>query len=208
MGKPGGSKKGSAAGEAAGGIFAKHADKLFRLPDQNGRRVDFLRPTPEARDRAKKYVLPPAKKDKDGNPIPRNHVESNKVDPGSSDLAKATQDARRETNDDSARNFAAYRYIDKDGNEGILVGRSDNTHSERSAGALLLDEMKNGNIKSVTEVYTERAPCAPPKGNCAQWLDNYLGSGLKVEHSWNYDGSDGTNAQVSSKIKNYAKDLL
>lgn len=177
---------------------------MFRL-SKNGKRVDYLEPNQRVRDRAKKYTF------KDGAKGRRPHVKSNKVPPGSSDLSRATQQARHRNQDTSAKNYAAYRYIDKDGNEGILVGRSQGTHSERSAGSLLLDEMQKGNIRKVTEVYTERAPCSPNKGNCDEWLYAHFAKNdpnFKVSHSWNYDGTDGTNAQVSGKIRTYARGLL
>jgi hypothetical protein len=199
----------NAASEGADGIFGKAAKKLFRLPDVDGKKVDFIPPAKNVKDAAKKYKLP--KKNKGNKDQPRPHVQSKKIDPGSSDLAKATQEARRREGDDGAKNYAAYRYIDKNGEERILVGRSEGTHSERSAGSFLLDEMKNGNVKSVTEVYTERAPCAPPKGHCAQWLHanfQQVNPDFAVSHSWNYDGTDGTNDQVSDNIRKYAANLL
>ncbi|MFI6514812.1 nucleic acid/nucleotide deaminase domain-containing protein [Spirillospora sp. NPDC050679] len=205
--KPGGGSGGpkGAAGKAAGGIFGDVASDLFRLGKNGNKNIDFLNPSPKVRDKAKKYGLPPSGGKR------RPHIQSQKIPPGSTDLAEATQKARRHQNDTSAKNYAAYRYIDKNGQEHILVGRSQGTHSERSAGAALLDEIKKGNVREVKEVYTERAPCSPKKGNCDEWLQEHLRSKypkFKSSHSWNYDGTDGTNAQVSAKIKKYAKGLM
>jgi hypothetical protein len=63
-------------------------------------------------------------------------VSSQKIDPSTSDLAQATQLARKAHDYYKGKNYAAGRYIDlENGRESILVGRSEEGfHSEnRSA---------------------------------------------------------------------------
>ncbi|WP_031080715.1 nucleic acid/nucleotide deaminase domain-containing protein [Streptomyces sp. NRRL S-118] len=117
-------------------------------------------------------------------------VTSTKIEPGSTDLSRATEIARYAKNDYRGTNFAAGRYVDPDtGREMILVGDSQGPHSERTIGYPLL---KNGREAGLQEVYTEREPCQlSPK--CDQWLDLHFKSknpNLEVTHANDYDQTE------------------
>src|SRR6185503_20171713 len=82
-----------------------------------------------------KSAVPPRAK----TPIP-----STKIDPGSSELARAVDRARLadgKKGQSTDVNYAAFRCVDKNGNEVIVTGRSDrpnSLHSEQVAGVPIL----------------------------------------------------------------------
>lgn len=115
-------------------------------------------------------------------------VSSTKIDPASSDLAQATQMARKAHDYYGGKNYAAGRYVDPEsGRESILVGRSGGGfHSEKQIGHPLLH---TGNASGLKEMFTEREPCQK-NPQCNRWLDYYFASAnpdLKVTHAANYD---------------------
>ncbi|MEU9479252.1 nucleic acid/nucleotide deaminase domain-containing protein [Streptomyces sp. NPDC048191] len=114
-------------------------------------------------------------------------VVSQKINPASSDLAQATQLARKAHDYYQGRNYAAGRYIDpQSGREMILITRSGGGfHSERSLGHPLLH---TGNANGLREVFTERAPCQKSP-RCERWLSAFFPH-AKVTHAANYDQSD------------------
>ncbi|MER6774677.1 nucleic acid/nucleotide deaminase domain-containing protein [Streptomyces bacillaris] len=141
-------------------------------------------------------VWRPAHREKHDFNVPRGRtgpkVTSTQIDPGSTDLSRATEIARFAKQDYGGSNFAAGRYIEPEsGNEIILVGDSEGPHSERTIGYPLL---KHGKEANLSEVYTEREPCQlSPK--CDQWLDVHFKSknpDLEVTHANSYDQTDKT----------------
>ncbi|UED87376.1 nucleic acid/nucleotide deaminase domain-containing protein [Streptomyces profundus] len=133
--------------------------------------------------RSGQNLLPPRKRRTNGV------VNSERVDPGSTELSRATQRARLADGNRGADNYAAFRYQGDDG-DFILVGKSDrtsNTHSEQAVGSPFL-AARDRLTGRVTEVYTERDPCGIPNGgrNCATWLAHYFGGDLPVSGSFEY----------------------
>ncbi|MGP4084459.1 nucleic acid/nucleotide deaminase domain-containing protein [Streptomyces sp. KR55] len=143
-------------------------------------------------------------KQRKNNPDKGNTVNSTKVAPGSTDLARATQLGRyanRTERPDSyipGGNYASALYDDGKGNRFILVGASGEAHSERSIGHPLI---KNGHEGNVSELYTEREPCQKnPK--CNKYLAREFPDNLEVTHSAKYDQSEkGPNGEELSKYK-------
>ncbi|MFI9172355.1 WXG100-like domain-containing protein [Streptomyces lincolnensis] len=131
-------------------------------------------------------------------------VNSTKVAPGSTDLARATQLGRyanRTERPDSyvpGGNYASALYDDGKGNRFILVGASGEAHSERSIGHPLIKKGQEGNVG---ELYTEREPCQKnPK--CDKYLAREFPDNLDVTHSSKYDQSEkGPNGEDLSKYK-------
>lgn len=195
------------AAKGARGIFGKAVKDLFRLSKRNVKKeVHYLPPTKQARARAARYGLP-----KGRGGVRGPHVTSTKIPPGSSDLARATEDARRMDKYAGGKNYAAYRYIGKDGQERILVSSSEGTHSERVGGAFLKEQMEKGNITDVSEVYTERSPCQPDTGYCDEWLYHHFARdnpGFKVTHSHDYGINGTTKGQANVAVRNHAKGLF
>lgn len=131
-------------------------------------------------------------------------VDSTKVAPGSTPLARATQLGRyanRTERPDSyipGGNYASALYDDGKGNRFILVGASGEAHSERSIGHPLI---KRGHEGNVSDLYTEREPCQKnPK--CDKYLAREFPHGLDVTHSAKYDQSEkGPDGEELSKYK-------
>ncbi|TFI28196.1 nucleic acid/nucleotide deaminase domain-containing protein [Streptomyces sp. 4R-3d] len=155
-------------------------------------------------------VWRPAPREKHGFNVPKGRtgpkVKSTKIDPGSTDLSRATEIARFAKQDYRGTNFAAGRYIDpKTKNEIIIVGDSEGPHSERTIGYPLL---KHGKQANLVEVYTEREPCQlAPK--CDQWLDIHFKSKnpeLEVTHANSYDQADKS-SQRDKEHENYMAEL-
>ncbi|MFE1309879.1 nucleic acid/nucleotide deaminase domain-containing protein [Streptomyces sp. NPDC058755] len=133
-------------------------------------------------------------------------VDSKKVAPGSTELARATQLGRYANRTErpgsyiSGGNYASALYDDGKGNRFILVGASGKAHSERSIGHPLI---KKGHEGNVSQLYTEREPCQKnPK--CDKYLAREFPDHLEVTHSAKYDqsekGPDGT------ELSKYKKD--
>jgi Xanthomonas XOO_2897-like deaminase len=198
---------GRLATKGARGIFGKAVKDLFRLSRKNVKKeVHYLRPTREAKARAARYGLPKGRAGVRGP-----HVKSSKIPAGSSDLAKATEDARRINKYKGGKNYAAYRYIGKDGQERILVSSSDGTHSERMGGAWLKEQMEKGNVLGVSEVYTERSPCQPDTGYCDEWLYHHFARDnpdFRVTHSHDYGINGTSKGQANTAVKNHARSLF
>ncbi|MEV7283006.1 nucleic acid/nucleotide deaminase domain-containing protein [Streptomyces sp. NPDC093252] len=114
-------------------------------------------------------------------------VTSQKVDPGTTDLSRATQIARYHNQDWGGGNYAAGRYIGNDGNDIILVTNSEGPHSERTLGYPILKAGKQDNL---TEIYTERQPCQGRPSWCDKWTAKYFGEDLEVTHSTKYLNSE------------------
>ncbi|MEH0564402.1 nucleic acid/nucleotide deaminase domain-containing protein [Streptomyces sp. NPDC058378] len=115
-------------------------------------------------------------------------VKSKKIDPKTSDLAQATQLARKAHGYYKGKNYAAGRYVDpKNGRESILVGRSEaGFHSEKQIGHPLLH---TGNASGLKEFFTEREPCQK-NPQCNRWMDYYFKKAnpdLEVTHAVKYD---------------------
>ncbi|WP_405618797.1 nucleic acid/nucleotide deaminase domain-containing protein [Streptomyces sp. NBC_00076] len=131
-------------------------------------------------------------------------VNSTKVAPGSTELARASQLGRyanRTERPDSyipGGNYASALHDDGKGNRFILVGASGEAHSERSIGHPLI---KKGNEGNVGELYTEREPCQKnPK--CDKYLAREFPDNLEVTHSSKYDQSEkGPGGEDLSKYK-------
>ncbi|MEV2212078.1 nucleic acid/nucleotide deaminase domain-containing protein [Streptomyces sp. NPDC050997] len=131
-------------------------------------------------------------------------VDSTKVAPGSTDLARAAQLGRyanRTERPDSyiaGGNYASALHDDGKGNRFVLVGASGEAHSERSIGHPLI---KKGNEGNVGELYTEREPCQKnPK--CDKYLAREFPDNLEVTHSSKYDQSEkGPDGEELSKYK-------
>ncbi|WP_405593880.1 hypothetical protein OG741_37550 [Streptomyces sp. NBC_01410] len=133
-------------------------------------------------------------------------ISSTKIQPGSSDLSRATEIARFAKQDYGGTNFAAARYINpQTGKPVILVGDSGGPHSERLIGYPVL---RHGQEKHIQTVYTEREPCQlSPK--CDQWLDIHFKSknpALEVEYANDYDQADRSTAR-DKEHRDYMRDL-
>lgn len=135
----------------------------------------------------------PRKGQAGGNPYPVSpskdtaRVTSQRVDPGSTDLSRATQIARYHNSDWGGGNYAAGRYADASGKEMILVTNSEGPHSERTLGYPILRAEKQDNLK---ELYTERQPCQGSPSWCDKWTAKYFDEELPVTHSQKYLNSD------------------
>ncbi|MFJ6821988.1 nucleic acid/nucleotide deaminase domain-containing protein [Streptomyces niveus] len=141
-------------------------------------------------------VWRPRKGQAGGNPYPVSpskdtaRVTSRRVDPGSTDLSRATQIARYHNSDWGGGNYAAGRYVDGSGKQMILVTNSEGPHSERTLGYPILKAGKKDNL---TELYTERQPCQGSPSWCDKWTAKYFDPELKVTHSQSYLNSDPPN---------------
>ncbi|MEW2129057.1 nucleic acid/nucleotide deaminase domain-containing protein [Streptomyces sp. NPDC005435] len=142
------------------------------------------------------------RKDKPGN---GSTVDSKKVAPGSTELARATQLGRYANRSERpgsyipGGNYASALY-DGDGKRFILVGASGKAHSERSIGHPLI---KRGHEGNVSQLYTEREPCQKnPK--CDKYLAREFPSHLEVTHSAKYDQSE--KASDGTDLSKYKKD--
>ncbi|MFD3622215.1 nucleic acid/nucleotide deaminase domain-containing protein [Streptomyces sp. NPDC058676] len=113
-------------------------------------------------------------------------VNSTRIDPGTTELAQATQAARYARKDWTGNNYAAGSFDDGKGHEFILVGHSKSVHSERSVGYPLL---KAGQQDGLQSLYTEREPCQKQPSYCDRWTAKYFGDDLPVTHSQSYDQS-------------------
>ncbi|NEA50270.1 nucleic acid/nucleotide deaminase domain-containing protein [Streptomyces sp. SID10815] len=141
------------------------------------------------------------RKDKPGN---GGTVDSKKVAPGSTELARATQLGRYANRSERpgsyvpGGNYASALYDDGNGKSFILVGASGKAHSERSLGHPLI---KKGHEGNVSRLYTEREPCQKnPK--CDKYLAREFPDHLEVTHSAKYDQSEkGPDGKELSKYK-------
>ncbi|WP_369147254.1 nucleic acid/nucleotide deaminase domain-containing protein [Streptomyces sp. R44] len=143
-------------------------------------------------------------------PVPKGStssaVTSTKIQPGTTDLSRATEIARFAKKDYGGTNFAAAEYVNpKTGKPIILVGDSEGPHSERLIGYPVL---KHGEEANITKIYTEREPCQKtPK--CDQWLEIYFkpkNPKLEVEYANSYDQSI-TGSSRDKEHRDYMTDL-
>ncbi|MER7494180.1 nucleic acid/nucleotide deaminase domain-containing protein [Streptomyces pharetrae] len=142
-------------------------------------------------------------KQRKNKPDKGNTVDSTKVAPGSTPLARATQLGRyanRTERPDSyipGGNYASALYDDGKGNRFILVGASGEAHSERSIGHPLIKQGHEGNVG---ELYTEREPCQKnPK--CNKFLAREFPDDLEVTHSAKYDQREKSDGEELSKYR-------
>ncbi|MBV9025656.1 MAG: hypothetical protein JO362_18120 [Streptomycetaceae bacterium] len=136
-------------------------------------------------------------------------VNSEEVAPGTTELSRATQQARGAMGDEGANNYAAFHYKGKDG-EFILVGRSKSygSHSEQYAGVPFLANKENGNLTGdVVAAYSERAPCQRRSPKCAAWLAKYF-PGTDVSHSFIYGPEKEDETVGNEAHASYLKDLF
>lgn len=202
----GGGRSGGRGRGASGG--AKVIDRVlsetrsFRSRSGRTREYELIRPNkPREAELAKKYNMKDRKPGEMGKSGP--NVTARKVDRDSNDLARAVDDARRTDADTSGKNYAAFRYIDKDGNERIMVAQSDGRHSEKRAGMEILE--RGGRLK---EVYTERQPCDIPGAWCEEWIPRYFKNKVDVTYSYPYDNDiPGSKSKANSAVKRYAGTL-
>ncbi|TDD25207.1 hypothetical protein E1287_37485 [Actinomadura sp. KC06] len=177
--------------------------RTFRSRSGRTREYELIHPNKSREgELSKKYNMKDRKDGEKGQTGP--NVRTRRVDRDSNDMARAVDDARRHNGDGSGRNYAAFRYIDKDGNERIMVARSDGRHSEKRAGMEILE--RGGKLK---EVYTERQPCDIPGAWCEEWIPRYFGNKLDVTYSYPYDNDiPGSKSSANSAVKRYAGGLL
>ncbi|MEV5824220.1 nucleic acid/nucleotide deaminase domain-containing protein [Spirillospora sp. NPDC052242] len=196
-----------AAGKA-GGIFGKSAGKMFRVTKYKDGRVNYLDPTKIDKPTRERWRTDrPSRVPPDGEP-----VNSRKLDPNDPNLKKedremmdAVEDARRQLGNDGGRNFAALRYIDSDGQERILVTRSDGVHSERMGANFLLDQ--GIDPKNIKAVYTERSPCDYSASYCDQWMKMHI-PGADVSHRFDYGINGTTRSQANGFHRTYRNGLF
>lgn len=198
-----------------GGIKRLHPDREpSDLTDDDRNRIglglDSLKP-PKKGD---KLARLPKKKGR----APRPTTTSTKVDPGSTELSRATQLAHRADDyygkGDPPRNYAAARVQGANGgSDFILAGRSlpgrgegpfpgdepYSVHSERRLGVPFLRE---GQPHRIREMYTERAPC--DSSNCAAWLGQRMPH-VQVTHSFDYGA--GASKAGNAEMKGYLQSL-
>ncbi|MFD7642942.1 nucleic acid/nucleotide deaminase domain-containing protein [Kitasatospora sp. NPDC059795] len=163
-------------------------------PDPNG--PGNLTTVGPPNDRTK-FPFTPKRRPKEGRP----QVPSTKIDPGSSELARATQRARRATNqygggvlENPSANYAAFHYDNGTGNPVIVVAQSipRSSHSEIVLG---LPFLRKGLQDNVDAVYTERQPC-PTGSTCGAWLKQYFPKTTDVTHSFDYNGQASSDGNV------------
>jgi Xanthomonas XOO_2897-like deaminase len=144
--------------------------------------------------------------DDDPGHIPRNPVDSTRIDPDETELSRATAKARLGVPDDGGGNYASFHYKDGDGNEFILVGNSEprGAHSEQFAGVPFLDK---GVSHNVVGVYTERSPCVKGQRNCSAWLGRYFqNKDLQVSHTFDY--TPATKDLANDQLGHYVEGLF
>ncbi|WP_327267805.1 nucleic acid/nucleotide deaminase domain-containing protein [Streptomyces sp. NBC_01218] len=124
-----------------------------------------------------------------GENAPR--VTSEKIPPGSSDLARATQIARYHNAHErpeiykrGGANYASLLFDDDADRRFILVGTSDPVHSERILGYPILHSSEQAHVNAL---YTEREPCQETNMYCDQWLAQHFDENMDVTHSAKYD---------------------
>lgn len=202
-------KKGSpsVAGKA-GGIFGKSAGKLFRVKKYPNGRVNYLDPTKIDKPTRERWRndrpsrTPPA-----GDTVNSRKLDPNdpNLDPKDREMMEAVEETRKQEGNDSGRNFAALRYIDTDGQERILVTRSDGVHSERMGANFLLDQ--GIDPKNIKAVYTERSPCDYSASYCDQWMKTHL-PGADVSHRFDYGINGTTRSQANGQHRTYRNGLF
>ncbi|MEU7304120.1 nucleic acid/nucleotide deaminase domain-containing protein [Streptomyces sp. NPDC007189] len=156
-----------------------------------------------------RFYIPATPKQKSEFHAEQKHpgrAKSQKIDPSTSDLARATQAARVARGDDGGTNYAAGRYIDGAGRESILVGYSNKRgHSERMIGFPVIHSNQKHRLE---EIFTEREPCQK-NPVCARWLDYHFGSDLRVTHAADYydENMKTTNTEHTKYVNGLKKTL-
>lgn len=194
---------------ASEGRYAKE-----KLSDED---IELLGLKPESRGRPQEGERHALLKNKaEGATKPREKVSSTRIDPGSSDLARATQLAHHADNyygkGGAGRNYAAAHVKGANGkSDFILVGRSHpgdgdegivGAHSERMLGTPFLRQGEGERIRSL---YTEREPCSTSK-NCSAWMGERLPH-VQVTHSFEYGSTKESRAAGNAEVVNYLKEL-
>jgi hypothetical protein len=190
-----GKKGGGAVGEVAGGLFVKQAKELFRV-GKSKKIIGLDAEKVDAKTRQKWRDKRQSQKAQ-----PDTKVSSRKIDPEDpnlppeeKELVDAVREAVRQDEYSGGKNYAAIRFIDTDGQERILVTRSDGVHSERMGGNYLLDRIGPENVKMV---YTERSPCNFSSSYCDEWMKLHIPD-AEVRHGFNY-GIEGTSKAEANK---------
>ncbi|GAU69869.1 hypothetical protein SSP35_15_00240 [Streptomyces sp. NBRC 110611] len=145
---------------------------------------------------------------------PRPRQPSRRVEPGGTQLSRATQLARHSSDaygpkpgkPGTPNNYAAVR-MDGAGGHGdfIMVGRSSGfRHSERIVGFPVLRDGQEGRMR---ELYTERGPCTSGP-RCAEWMNERL-SHVDTTHSFDYPENDSKPARkaMNDDVKAYLSRL-
>jgi hypothetical protein len=196
-----GGKPGGRAGAGGAKVISKviSETRSFRSRSGRTRQYELIRPNKSREgDLSKKYHMKDRQPGEKGQTGP--NVRTRKVDRDSNDLARAVDHARKTDGDTSGKNYAAFRYIDKDGNERIMVAQSDGRHSEKRAGMEILE--RGGKLK---EVYTERQPCDIPGAWCEEWIPRYFKNKVDVTYSYPYDNDiPGSKSKANSAVKRHA----
>ncbi|MFD6532755.1 nucleic acid/nucleotide deaminase domain-containing protein [Streptomyces sp. NPDC060184] len=142
-----------------------------------------------------------------GQDAPR--VTSEKIPPGSSELARATQIARYynaherpEIYRRGGANYASLLFDDQEDRRFILVGTSDPVHSERILGYPVLHSQEQAHVGSL---YTEREPCQETNMYCDQWLAQHFDENMDVTHSAKYD-QDEKRTDSDEELSKYRQD--
>ena len=137
----------------------------------------------------------------------KDPVRSHRIDPGETELSRATARARLANGDSDGGNCAAFHYTDAEkGHNFILVGQSKpyGAHSEQFAGIPFLEHNISHNV---TGVYTERSPCDKDYRNCGTWLNRYFRNpGLKVSHTFDY--TKATKDVANQQLGHYLSGLF
>jgi hypothetical protein len=113
------------------------------------------------------------------------------ADPSAGDLIAQVALFRSQYDIFSGGNVAVCEYVTPQGEKRMIVAHGGNKHSEEQILAVLRIESQNGQVASVTRLYTEREPCCHSSGghNCRQRLANDpLFAGAKVFYTFDYDG--------------------
>ncbi|MFV2173378.1 nucleic acid/nucleotide deaminase domain-containing protein [Actinomadura sp. LOL_016] len=197
------------AGQRSGGVFGKAAGELFTIPQHKGK-SNFLDPTKINRRTRQEWgrQRPGGGADK----VPSRKVDPNDphLPPKDRELLDAIAKARLNNKDDNPRvNYDAVRYIDRNGDERILVTRSQGMHSERMGINYLLDDgVPDHQIK---DLITERAPCVK-NPSCERWLavNTSSTSPPTVGHIVDYQGGTNlnNNRQATSDVKGWVDSVF
>ncbi|MEV5828742.1 nucleic acid/nucleotide deaminase domain-containing protein [Spirillospora sp. NPDC052242] len=151
----------------AAGVFGKVAGKLFVVPNRKGKVVVL---DPKSIDSDTRARWRRERKGGGGETVQSRKLDPNdpNLDDRDREMLDAIAKARLHAGDDNPGvNYNAIRYIDGNGEERILVSRSDGVHSERFATNFLLDD--NVRKEDIKDLVTERGPCVKNPA-CSQWV--------------------------------------
>lgn len=196
---------------------AENPEDVYRKEDLTQDDIDRLGLNPDSVGGPKSDERHPwLKDDEEGKTTPRPKKDSKPVDPGTTDLSRATQLARHADRSYGSRkkgvfgsnNYAAARVTNANGKgDFIMVGRSHRSdrriprlqaHSERMVGTPFL---RQGQQHRIQELYTEREPCST-SANCSAWMAERL-PGTKVSHSVEYGVTPESKAAGNAAMEHY-----